>query len=76
MIIDKIALVLVILGGVNAGIAGIFGIDTMAHVLGGADTRLARIAAIVIGVAALWSISLLFRNRRDGEAVTTHVAHN
>ena len=60
-IIDKIALVLVIIGALNWGGVGIFAFDTVAWICGGAASVAARIIYTLVGLAGLWSISLLFR---------------
>jgi len=65
MIIDRIALILNIIGGINWGLVGIFKFDLVAYLFGD-GTALSRIVYILVGIAALWCISLLFR-RRDYE---------
>jgi len=65
MIIDRIALILNIIGGINWGLVGIFKFDLVAFLFGD-GTALSRIVYILVGIAALWCISLLFR-RRDYE---------
>lgn len=59
---DKIALIVTIIGGINWGSIGIFGFDIVAWIFGGQGTLGARIIYTVVGIAALWCISLLFRN--------------
>lgn len=61
MIIDKIALALAIVGGLNWGSIGIFGFDLVAFLFGGANTAMSRVIYTLVGVAAIWCISLLFR---------------
>lgn len=63
IIIDRIALVLAIIGGLNWGGVGIFGFDLVALLFGGAGTGLARIVYTLVGVSALWCVSLLFREK-------------
>lgn len=63
MVIDRISLILVILGAINWLLVGLFGFDLVAYVCGGQTAVLSRIIYAVIGVAGLWSISLLFRDR-------------
>lgn len=65
MIIDRIALILNIIGGINWGLVGIFRFDLVAFLFGEGST-LSRIIYILVGLAALWCITLLFR-RRDYE---------
>ncbi len=63
MIMDKIALLLVIIGAVNWGLVGIFSFDLVAAVFGGQTAMLSRIIYTLVGAAGLWCISLLFRER-------------
>ena len=64
MILDKIALILVIIGGLNWGSVGLFRLDLVAFLFGGSDSLISRIVYILVGVGALWCISLLFRDTR------------
>ena len=67
-IIDKLALVLVIVGALNWGSVGIFGFDCVAFLFGGQMGTISRIIYALVGIAGLWCITLLFRdNGRDGE---------
>jgi len=61
MIMDRIALLLVIIGGLNWGSIGIFGFDIVAFLFGGASSAFSRVIYTLVGLAALWCISLLFR---------------
>ena len=61
MIIDKIALALLIVGGVNWGSVGLFDFDIVAWIFGSSTAIGARIIYVVIALCALWCISLLFR---------------
>ena len=61
MILDKIALILAIIGGLNWGSIGIFGFDFVAFLCGGADSAISRVVYTLVGLAGLWCVSLLFR---------------
>ena len=63
MIIDRIALVLAIIGGLNWGSVGIFGFDMVAALFGGQSGAISRVIYTLVGLSALWCISLLFRER-------------
>lgn len=64
MILDKIALILVIVGALNWGSIGLFQFDLVAFAFGGSQAALlARIIYTLVAVAGIWCISLLFRNR-------------
>ncbi len=69
MIIDKIALILVIVGALNWGSIGLFSFDLVAWISGGATTLLARIIYVVVALAGIWCVSLLFRSNEEN-AVT------
>ena len=59
-VINRIALVLNIIGGLNWGLIGLFKFDLVAWIFGGQDSVLARIIYSLVGLAAIWCISLLF----------------
>ena len=58
---DKIALALVIIGGINWGLIGLFGFDLVGWLFGGQGAIISRIIFTIVGIAALWCISLFFR---------------
>lgn len=60
---DKFALTLLIIGGLNWGLVGIFGFDLVAWALGGQGSVFARIVYILVALAAIWAIPMLFRSR-------------
>ena len=64
MLLDRIALILVIVGALNWGSVGLFQFDLVAFCCGGGqDALLARIIYSVVAIAGLWCITLLFRHR-------------
>ena len=74
MIVDKIALILVIVGALNWGGIGLFGFNIVAFLCGGPLTMLARIIYTVVGLAGLWCVTLLFRNTEDSTGHDPHAA--
>ncbi|MHA6297832.1 DUF378 domain-containing protein [Devosia sp. CAU 1758] len=54
--INIITLVVVIVGGINWGLVGLFQFDLVATIFGGQDALLARIVYILVGISALWQI--------------------
>ncbi len=64
--LDKIALILVIIGALNWGAIGLFQFDIVAWAFGGAAAIVSRIIYTLVGLAGIWCISLLFR---DNEVV-------
>ena len=63
MIMDRIALVLLIIGGLNWGLVGIFKFDLVAYLFGGQTASISRVVYTLVALSALWCISLLFRDR-------------
>ena len=63
--LSKIALLLVIIGGLNWGAVGLFGFDAVAWLFGGQTDTVARVVYTLVGLSALWCISLLFRERDE-----------
>ena len=67
---DKLALILLIIGGINWGLVGIFQLDIIAWLFGGAGALISRVLYILVAISAVWCISLLFKGN-GREAVTT-----
>ena len=63
MLIDRIALILTVVGALNWGSVGLFKFDLVAWIFGGQDAVLSRIVYTVVALAGIWCISLLFRER-------------
>ena len=61
MIMDRIALVLAIIGGLNWGSVGLFRFDLVAWLFGGQTATVSRVVYTLVGLSAIWCISLLFR---------------
>ena len=61
--LDKISLVLVIIGAINWALIGIFQFDLVAYLFGGQAAVVSRIVYTIVGAAGLWCISLLFAER-------------
>lgn len=68
--LDKIALILTIVGGINWGLVGIFQFDLVAWIFGGQSAIISRIIYTVIALAAVWCVSLLFSTRVDDNVKT------
>ena len=64
-VIDRIALILAIIGGLNWGSIGLFGFDLVAFLCGGQMGTVSRVIYTLVGLAAIWCISLLFRGRDE-----------
>ena len=69
MVLDRIALILVIIGALNWGAIGLFGFDMVAFLCGGQMAVFSRVIYSLVGIAGLWCISLLFREREPNGAI-------
>ena len=67
--LQKICLVLLILGGLNWGILAIAGFNCIGWLLGGSGTMLARAVFLLVGLAAIGAIPSLFST--PGERANT-----
>ncbi|MGI6039014.1 MAG: DUF378 domain-containing protein [Clostridiales bacterium] len=63
MFLDRIALVLTIIGALNWGLIGLFRFDLVAYLFGGQTSSISRVIYTLVGIAGVWCISLLFRSR-------------
>ena len=68
MIMNKIALIIAIIGTLNWGLVGLFSFDLVAWIAGGPGALLARIIYVIVALAGIWCISLLFHE--DDEVAT------
>ena len=63
--LDRIALILTIVGALNWGTIGLFQFDMVAFLFGGQDNIIARIIYSLVALGGVWCISLLFRDREE-----------
>ncbi len=66
--LDRIALLLLIIGGINWGLIGIFQFDLVAFLFGGSAAVISRIVYVLVAISAIWCISLFFRDNELVEA--------
>lgn len=59
--IDRISLILVIIGALNWGSIGLFKFDIVAWICGGQGSIVARVIYTLVALAGIWCISLFFR---------------
>ena len=59
-ILQKIALVLTIIGALNWGMVGLFEIDIIASLFDGSDSIISKIIYIIVAIAGIINIGLLF----------------
>ena len=60
----KLILILLIIGGINWGLIGFFNYNLVSGIFGANLIVLSRIIYAVVGLAALYAISFLFRDNR------------
>lgn len=63
--LDRISLILLIVGGLNWGSIGLFKFDIVSWLFGGQADLISRIVYTIVGLSAIWCVSLLFRRRED-----------
>ena len=63
--LDRISLILVIIGALNWGSVGLFRFDIVSWICGGQGSILARLIYTVVALAGVWCVSLLFRERDE-----------
>ena len=63
--LDRLALILVIIGAIHWGSIGLFQFDIVAWAFGGAASAVSRIIYTVVALAGIWCISLFFRDREE-----------
>ena len=63
--LDRICLILTIIGSLNWGSVGLFQFDIVAWLFGGADALISRIIYTVIALAGVWCITMLFKENDE-----------
>ena len=65
---DRVSLILTILGGVNWLLVGLFQFDLVASIFGGSAAVVSRIIYVLVGLAGIWGIIMLFRGGKRERA--------
>lgn len=65
--INLVTLLLIIIGGINWGLIGLFQFDLVAAIFGGQDAALSRLTYILVGLSAVWQLYPWIRALRTGE---------
>lgn len=63
--LQRIALLLTIIGGINWGLIGLFQFDLVASIFGGQDSIISRIVYSLVGLSSLIILSLLFKTNES-----------
>lgn len=61
-VIDKIALLLIVIGAINWGLIGFFDFNLVDSIFGDMSI-ISRIIYALVGISGLWGIKLLFDNK-------------
>jgi len=69
--INLLTLTLVIIGGLNWGLVGLFNFDLVAAIFG-EMSALSRIVYVLVGASALWQLIPLLKGFSDGETRAQH----
>ena len=59
--LDRILLGLLIIGGINWGLIGLFQFDLVAWLFSGPSSIISRIVYTLVGLSAIWCISFFFK---------------
>ena len=70
-VLNKIALILLIIGGINWGLIGLFDYNLVAAIFG-TMSAVSRVIYTLVGISALWCISLLFDREPRREEIADH----
>ena len=65
--LNIVTLLLIIVGGLNWLLVGLFQFDLVAAIFGGQDAALSRIVYILVGLSALWQLIPFVRSLSEGE---------
>jgi hypothetical protein len=65
-VLHMIALILLIVGGLNWGLVGLFNFDLVAALFG-QGSAVSRIVYVLVGIAALWGFAILSPLSRDDD---------
>ena len=69
--INLVTLLLIIVGGLNWGLVGLFNFDLVAAIFG-EGSLLSRIVYVLVGVSALWQLIPFFNGFGAGETRAQH----
>ena len=61
--LDNTSRGITIIGAINWLLVGLFRFDLVAYICGGQASTLSRIIYTIVGIAGLWCISLLFKEK-------------
>lgn len=65
--LDRTSLIVTIIGAINWLLVGLFKFDLVAYICGGQTAVISRVIYTIVGIAGLWCVTLLFRQRVPAE---------
>ena len=65
---DKLVLTLVIIGAINWGCIGFFGLDLVGLLFAGQGSVISRIIYAVVGLAGLWALTFYGKLKPSGDS--------
>ena len=68
-VLNKVFLILLIIGGLNWGLVGLFQYDLVVALFGGMSSLLSRIIYTLVGISGLYCITLLFHHEDEQELI-------
>jgi uncharacterized membrane protein YuzA (DUF378 family) len=68
--LNLVSLVLLIIGGLNWGLVGLFQFDLVGALFGGAGSGFSRLIYILVGASAVWQIISFYRTVSPSDGVT------
>lgn len=57
--LDWVVALLLVIGGLNWGLVGLFNLDVVATLFGGTTALVSKVVYILVGLAALWKLAKL-----------------
>lgn len=68
--LNLVSLILLIVGGLNWGLVGLFQFDLVAAIFGGTQAGFSRLIYLLVGVSAIWQLVPLYRAVSSTNGVT------
>ena len=68
--LNVVSLILLIVGGLNWGLVGLFQFDLVAAIFGGTQAGFSRLIYLLVGVSAVWQLVPLYRAASSTNGVT------
>ncbi|MGV3487290.1 MAG: DUF378 domain-containing protein [Tuberibacillus sp.] len=70
--LQRTALTILIIGGINWGLVGLFEYDIIGAIFGGQGSAISRIIFGIVGLSALYCLTILFKPSEEFAKVPEH----